>query len=157
MKNTFSKIIMVVSFVFSLNGTAQSEKDAVKETIITFFEAFHKQDTVALKRMAKGNITMQSISLDENNTSMLSEMKFYDFTKSIASIPKDRTFEEKLLGFDIKVDGSMASVWTPYEFWYNGKFSHCGVNSFQLIKENETWKIIYLVDTRRVEQCSKKS
>jgi hypothetical protein len=153
MKNILPKIIVLVSIMFSLNSAAQSENDAVKEAIITFFEAFHRQDTVALKKMAKGNITMQSISLDENNASMLSEMKFYDFTKSIASIPKDRTFEEKLLGFDINVDGNMANAWTPYEFWYIGNFSHCGVNSFQLIKENETWKIIYLVDTRRVEHC----
>ncbi len=47
----------------------------------------------------------------------------------------------------------MANAWTPYEFWYNGNFSHCGVNSFQLIKKDEKWKIIYLVDTRRKEGC----
>ena len=54
-----------------------------------------------------------------------------------------------ILGFDIKIDGNMANAWTPYEFWFDGNFSHCGINSFQLIKEDKTWKIIYLVDTRR--------
>jgi hypothetical protein len=73
--------------------------------------------------------------------------------KSIARIPKDKKFEEKLLGFNIQVDGNMANAWTPYEFWYEGEFSHCGVNSFQLIKDDGEWKIIYLVDTRRKEGC----
>ena len=66
---------------------------------------------------------------------------------NIASIPKDRTFEEKLLDFSIQVDANMANAWTPYEFWYNGNFSHCGVNSFPLIKEEDTWKIIYLEES----------
>ena len=72
---------------------------------------------------------------------------------NIANIPKDRKFEEKLLDFSIQVDGNMANAWTPYEFWYQEELSHCGVNSFQLIKEDDKWKIIYLVDTRRREGC----
>ena len=47
----------------------------------------------------------------------------------------------------------MASVWTPYEFYFNGTFSHCGANSFQLFKEDNQWKIIFLVDIRRRENC----
>ena len=137
-----------------INVNAQdTEKDAVKATIENFFEAFHKQDTVALKTMAKGNINLQSISVNRKGKTVLQENDYQSFIKSIASIPKDNTFEEKLLDFSIQIDGQMANAWTPYEFWYNGNFSHCGVNSFQLIKEGETWKILYLVDTRRREGC----
>ena len=137
-----------------INVNAQdTEKDAVKATIENFFEAFHKQDTVALKTMAKGNINLQSISVNRKGKTVLQENDYQSFIKSIASIPKDNTFEEKLLDFSIQIDGQMANAWTPYEFWYNGNFSHCGVNSFQLIKEEETWKILYLVDTRRREGC----
>ena len=71
------------------------------------------------------------------------------FITSILSIPENQKFEEKLLSFDIKIDGNMANAWTPYEFWFNDQFSHCGVNSFQLIKVDNAWKIFFLVDTRR--------
>ena len=98
---------------------------------------------------------MQSISVNKEGKTVLSESSYRDFIKTITSIPKANTFQEKLLGFEIKVDGPMANAWTPYEFWYNGNFSHCGVNSFQLIKENKDWKIIYLVDTRRRDGCKK--
>ena len=143
-------------FCLSLNIQAQdTESEAVKATIVNFFEAFHKKDTTALKTMAKGDIKLQSISVNKEGKSVLTESEYNQFLKSIASIPKENTFEEKLLDFNIQVDGNMANAWTPYEFWYNGNFSHCGVNSFQLIREDHEWKIIYLVDTRRREGCQK--
>lgn len=136
------------------SSQAQTKEDAkVKATIISFFDAFHQQDTLTLKAMAKGNIKLQSIAKNKEGKTLFKEDNYYDFITSIASIPKDKKFEEKLLGFDIKIDGNMANAWTPYEFWFDGNFSHCGVNSFQLIKENDTWKIIYLVDTRRRQGC----
>ena len=150
MKKTI--VILILCMGFNLNAQ-DSEKDQVKATIIKFFDAFHKQDTTALKAMAKGDIKLQSIAVNREGKTVLSENGYNDFIKSIASIPKDKTFEEKLLSFNIQVDGKMANAWTPYEFWFNGNFSHCGVNSFQLLKEDDEWKIIYLVDTRRREGC----
>lgn len=44
-------------------------------------------------------------------------------------------------------------VWAPYQFYYKGKFSHCGADSFQLVRINGKWKIQYLVDTRRSQGC----
>ncbi|NJM79889.1 MAG: hypothetical protein HC854_10245 [Flavobacterium sp.] len=74
--------------------------------------------------------------------------KYSDFLKSISSIPVTMTFEERILEYKIETDGLLAHVWTPYEFYVNDKLSHKGVNSFTLIKENETWKIVHVIDTR---------
>lgn len=72
-----------------------------------------------------------------------------DFLKSMATIPADVKFEERLLLWQVLADGTMAQVWTPYEFYVNGKLSHRGVNSFSLAKIAGAWKITYLIDTRR--------
>ena len=104
--------------------------------------------------MVTEKIILQSISINKEGKTILKEENYNQFVKNIASIPKDTKFEEKLLDFSIQVDGPMANAWTPYEFWYQGEFSHCGVNSFQLIKDDGTWKIIYLVDTRRKDGCN---
>lgn len=153
MKNYSLSIITLLCLSLGFGQTSEEEK--VKQTVTDFFDAFHKQDTVKLKSMANGNITMQSISIDENGKTKISENDFNAFVKSIAGIPKDKTFKEKLLDFNIKVDKGMANAWTPYEFWFDGNLSHCGVNSFMFIKKNDTWKIIYLVDTRQRNDCSK--
>lgn len=146
-------ILVLVLFIVASTNAQTTEENEVKATIEQFFEAFHQQDSSTLRTLATKEVVLQSISVDNVGRTLLKTEDFDVFVNSIASIPEDRTFEEKLLGFTIKVDGPMANAWTPYEFWYNGNFSHCGVNSFQLIKKDEKWKIIYLVDTRRKEGC----
>ena len=61
---------------------------------------------------------------------------------------------DERIAFDgIKIDGPMATAWTPYNFYFNGKFSHCGVNNFVLVKQDNGWKIQYIIDTRRRQGC----
>jgi hypothetical protein len=43
----------------------------------------------------------------------------------------------------------MAMAWTPYAFYLGDTLSHCGVNTFHLIRRGDDWKVFYLVDTRR--------
>ena len=125
----------------------------MRTTIETFFEGFHKQDSTVIKQVVADNIILQSIGRDKKGNTIIKSDEFSQFLKSIVSIPSTVTFEEKILGYNIQIDGNMANVWTPYEFWLNDQFSHCGVNSFQLVKMNDAWKIIYLIDTRRKEGC----
>jgi hypothetical protein len=60
---------------------------------------------------------------------------------------------EKLPSFDIKIDGNLASVWTPFEFYFISNFSHGGANSFQIFDNSGKWEIIFLGDMRRTENC----
>jgi hypothetical protein len=148
-------LTVIIALFTSITIQAQNPDELeVKNTIIRFFDAFHKQDSVAINALVFKGLTLQSIGKDEQGITQLHSEEFSTFLKSIVSIPKDQKFEEKLLGFNIQVDGDMANVWTPYEFWFNGKFSHCGVNSFQLAKLDNAWKIIYLIDTRRKKGCA---
>ncbi len=75
-----------------------------------------------------------------------------DFAKQISTLPKGAA-DEKITFDIVKVDADLASVWTPYQFYFNNKFSHCGVNSFQLVRINGEWKIQYIIDTRRKDNC----
>ncbi|MFT2543406.1 hypothetical protein ACMWP9_36050, partial [Escherichia coli] len=68
-------------------------------------------------------------------------------------IPKNMA-DERIVFDVVKIDADLAIVWTPYQFYRNGTFSHCGVNSFQLVRLNGRWKIQYLIDTRRKTGCA---
>jgi hypothetical protein len=89
--------------------------------------------------------TITEAKSDSNLTTDESS-KFYN---SIASIPSQVKFEERITDYKVQIDGTLAHVWTPYQFYINGNLSHSGVNSFTLFKENESWKIIHIIDTRR--------
>jgi len=53
----------------------------------------------------------------------------------------------------VRVDDTVASVWAPYTFYVNGRLSHCGVNSIELLRGAEGWKITQISDTRRTDGC----
>tara|TARA_R110002074_G_scaffold161480_6_gene319464 strand:+ start:23655 stop:24122 length:468 start_codon:yes stop_codon:yes gene_type:complete len=145
-------------FIFGLMNLvalAQTEEELqVKQTIIEFFDAFHAQDSIAIKNTVYPSILLQTIGVNKEGKSVLKTENFTDLVESIIIIPDSINFQERILNYSIQIDGNMANAWTPYEFWINNQFHHCGVNSFQLFREENRWKIIYLIDTRRKSDCS---
>lgn len=146
-------ICLLLIFSSGLLNAQNNEKEEVKKAVEMFFNGFHNQDSVLIKSTTSPGIIMQTIGRDKEGGSVVKTSDFNTFLKSIVSIPDTTKFREKLLSYQIQVDGSMANAWTPYEFWINDKLSHCGVNSFQLHKKDGAWKIIYIIDTRRREDC----
>jgi hypothetical protein len=53
----------------------------------------------------------------------------------------------------VHVRGSLAVVWTPYEFWIDGKTSHCGIDVFDMMKEGGVWKIANVMYTVEPAAC----
>jgi hypothetical protein len=54
----------------------------------------------------------------------------------------------------VHVRGAIAVVWTPYEFWSDGKSSHCGIDVFDLMKEKGVWRIANAMWTVEPEACA---
>lgn len=125
----------------------------VKQVVKTFFDGFHKQDSTIIKNSVADQIVLQTTGRNPEGKTLFKTEEFSEFLKSIVGIPETTKFEEKLTSFSIQVDRTMANAWVGYEFWLNGEFSHCGINSFQLINFDGEWKIIYLIDTRGKEGC----
>jgi len=130
-----------------------SAEDDIKKTVETFFDGFHKGDTTLMKSVMMDKFTMQTAYKNKEGSDVLVTEESSTLINAIANRPKDQKWDERLLDFNIQVDGNMANAWTTYEFWFNDDFSHCGVNSFQLFHDNGQWKIIYLIDTRRAKGC----
>jgi hypothetical protein len=45
------------------------------------------------------------------------------------------------------VNGPIAMVWLPYDFYVNDTWSHCGVDIFTMVKSDTGWKIASLAYT----------
>jgi len=59
------------------------------------------------------------------------------------STTTDRLLERGFNGTAM-VDGPIAMVWLPYDFYVNGTWSHCGVDIFTMVKSDAGWKIATL-------------
>lgn len=152
-----NKIIPVLLFILLsaiTNAQTSSEEKAVKQVIETFFEGLHKGDSSLIKKTIHQDIKIQTTTTNREGKKLLKTETKAQLLKAIASKKPTDIYLEKLLSYTIKIDGNLASVWTPYEFYYNDKFSHCGANSFQLFNNNGRWEIIYLVDMRRRQNCA---
>jgi hypothetical protein len=143
------KALFITLFIISSTAFAQKshEKQAVKQVIQNMFIAMQTGDTALFRSCFAPKVIFQTIVTKENQTQVKSE-DFDAFLKSLTKYPKG-ALDERIKFKGVHEDGTLASVWTPYQFYYQGKFSHQGVNSFQLVKLGETWKIQYLIDTRR--------
>ena len=144
MKKIF--FLLISSFSFAQNT---SEKEIVKP-IETLFNSMKSADSLGVKNAFSGSAIMQTFGKNQE----IRTDKVEDFAKQVGS-SKVGDLDERFTISKILVDGNMASVWVPYQFYYKGNFSHCGVNSFQLAKINNEWKIQYIIDTRRKENCIK--
>lgn len=154
-KVIFFLLLSVTTSILKAQNEAV-EKKAIKKVIETFFEGLHKGDSTLIKSTMHSSIKIQTTATNREGKKLLkTETRQQVLTNIANKKPKD-TYLEKLLSYTIKVDGNLASVWTPYEFYYNGKFSHCGANSFQLFNNNGKWEIIFLVDMRRRNGCKAK-
>lgn len=65
-----------------------------------------------------------------------------------------REYLERWIGEPtVLIRGPIALVWGEYDFWIDGKFSHCGVDSVQLAKVDEQWKIANWAWTVEKSDC----
>jgi len=53
----------------------------------------------------------------------------------------------------IMIRGPIAAVWGEYEYWIDGEFSHCGIDSVQLANVKGEWKIANWVWTVEKDNC----
>jgi len=134
--------------VFFIGFTCHAQKEEVQKTVETFLEGFQAKDTIKMKTVCSDKLILQSIKEYETG-GILADKSKKEFYKSIGILPKKMNISQKILSYSIQIDGSMAHVWAPYEFYMNGRLNYKGVNAFTLLKENGLWKIIYLVDTKR--------
>lgn len=140
MNRIFACALLLGSYCFGQN-------QEIEKPVRNLFTAMKNADAELLKSVFSETAVLQTLTKDG--------VKNEDINNFIASVSKmqKNDLDERITIEAIHTDGNLASVFTPYSFYFKGKFSHCGANSFQLVKKNGEWKIQYLIDTRRKDNC----
>ncbi len=144
--------IVLTVLAFSISSKAQTAEDSVKAVVTNLFTAMIKSDTTLLKSCFADSMVLQTIARSKSGGAEVKSETAATFVKSISSL-KPGSADEQITFGTVLIDGPLALVWTPYKFYYNGQFSHCGVNSFHLVRFKDGWRIQYLIDTRRRTGC----
>jgi hypothetical protein len=155
MQNKLNKSFLLLLLSTVITGSAafaQTAEDSIKTVINKMFTAMKNSDTVLLKTCFTESAVLQTFGKSKEGKGIVTTETVSDFAKIIATIPAGAA-DEQIVFKDLKIDGPMAAVWTPFKLYFNGQFYSCGVNSFQLARLNGEWKIQYILDTRRKSNC----
>jgi len=150
-----SAFLYILLSSIALGGIAQQQNDKqeIEQVISSLFKGMKEKNQEMIEKSFHSEAIMHTVSQSGDRTKLGSN-SVQDFVNRIAVTPAETVLDEKIQSYNIQVDGDMASAWTPYRFYVNDGFSHCGVNSFQLIRIDDQWKITYVIDTRRKEGCN---
>lgn len=147
------RIALFLCAISAFSGlSAQKPGKDIKAVINRFFEGLAKGDTVLLKSACTDSMLLQTVRTGPDGRVRVETEDFQDFVRFVGA-PRTDTYLEKIKFGAIHVEKTLASVWTPYVFYLNGKIRHCGTNSFQLVNTETGWKIQYIIDTRRKDGC----
>ena len=129
-----------------------SENEAVKQTITAFFDGMRRGDSTMVRRTLAPATVFHTIGGEPGKAPILEIESINGFLKSVGT-PHPEIWDERVKFERVLIDANLASVWAPYEFYLGSKFSHCGYDSFQLVKLADGWKIAHVIDTRRKDMC----
>lgn len=145
-------LILLTALVICGKTFSQTTEDSVKAVINNLFAGMKNADPELFKSVFSDSAIMQTISRTKEGKTVVLNDRVNEFMEFVSHQKKDSA-DERITFETIKIDGPLAIAWTPYLFYHNGLFSHCGINSFHLVRFNGIWKIQYLIDTRRRQGC----
>lgn len=125
---------------------APGDAGAVESATYALFEAMAEKDTAALRALIHPRALIASIGERGAGVRTVDE-----WIPSVAQNPQ--VLRERMWDPEIRVDGDLATLWAPYEFNLGDRFSHCGMDAFQFVRENGAWKMIAITFTRRTTGC----
>ena len=125
-------LLFIVNSYATFAQTKNEESEAVKKVITHLFEGMRKGDSSMVSQTFAKGMIMQTISGKQGDIQVKTD-KPAGFLKAVGT-PHPQIWDERITFDQVLIDDNLASVWTSYQFYIGDKFSHCGVNSFQLVK-----------------------
>ena len=128
-----------------------SSRDSVVAVVKQFFRAMESSDSAAAARTVHGQGSTYAFRVQGDSATMRSE--------SLSGFPSmlvrnQRRFVERMWDPTVHVHGPIAVVWTQYDFHVDGKFSHCGIDAFTVVRLAEGWRIVNIAYTTEQTGCT---
>lgn len=148
--------LALVSLTITGNANAEDkERDALLALMDQAFAAVSSRDPDDMRAIQLAEGTSISFRPLPNGKPGELEMRFATNEALAAGAVDDgHKFVERWTGDPtVLIRGPIAVVWGEYEFLIDGVFSHCGIDSADLVKVDGTWKIANWMWTVEKDNC----
>lgn len=130
-------------------GQPPTARDSVVSVVHEFFRSMAARDSAGLRATITPDATAWAVSSGGNRTP--SARPLADFP---ASLLRQEALLERMWEPTVLVHRETAVVWAPYDFHINGRFSHCGVDAFSLVRGENRWRIAAITYTVERQGCA---
>lgn len=138
MQPALGAVLLLFAVAPGTDAQTTADRDAVLATVQTFFDTMAARDVEGARRVMIPDGRFFAMEMRKPTTALQSFTSEEYFGRLQRSERRNR---ERIWNPEVRVHGLIATVWAPYDFWTDGRFSHCGVDAFDLIKTAEGWKI----------------
>ena len=151
MKNFFLLLILILTLAESAASQTAAVNDDRRQALavpVKLFTAMRSKDAAAIRAlfMPEGQLVAIDKPRDGEGISKTRVLTAEAFAKLIAEA-KASEFIETMAQPEVRLFGDMALVFGRYTFYVGDKFSHCGTNSFNLVRTTDGWKIANAAST----------
>ena len=160
LQETIVKNLLSILFsVFTVQQSpAPNEKvDPAKEAmavVTRLFEAMQVRDADGIRAtfVFDGQL---AITQKRNGETTVRTLTAEAFAKSISE--GKGVYRERMYKPEALVTGDLVTVRGRYVFYVDDRFSHCGMNSFHLMRTQQGWKIVNAASTMELDGCEPES
>lgn len=142
-------LLFLLILTFSIPAFSQSDDaKAAAETIDKLWAGMKAKSAEQIKAVfvTDGQLVAIDKPRDGKGISKTRTFTAESFAKAISEA-KAPEFIESMPSPDVRVMGDMAVVTGRYTFHVGDKFSHCGTNTFNLVRTEQGWKIANAAST----------
>lgn len=133
--------------LLSAVSAAASDTSTPTATVQSLFDAMSAHDVEAARALFTSEAALIAVRSNGAPAVIPHEQWLDHLSKS-----KDKWLE-RMWNPKVLEHSSIAVVWAEYDFHLNGKFSHCGVDSVDLLKTSTGWKISGVSFTSETANC----
>jgi uncharacterized protein (TIGR02246 family) len=153
MKRILVLFLLALPFTAAAPAAAQPDDEAAVRAVVTrLFDGMRAGNASVFAELFTADARLQTAAVRRDGTTILATESVDSFA-AMVSQPRDFVLDERIDAWDVRVDGPLAVVTVDYSFYAGERFSHCGIDAFQLFKAADGWKIFQLTDTRRTTGC----
>jgi hypothetical protein len=136
--------------LLAVASAAQAGGESALGAVETFFEALADNNGELAKTVMIEDAVLYGYRIEVGEVK-LGRVNAADYLASMSE--RSDQLLERIWDVEILQHDRLATVWTPYDFYLNGEFHHCGRNSFGLIRDDSGWRIASVVYSMLTDGC----
>ncbi len=154
MKEKFLMLAALLLFSTLVFGQVADDKKAALGVVEKLFAEMGAGNPAGIFALGTPENQLVAIRKQRDGKTRIDVIGGEAFSKMFTN--KDAKLREEMYAPQIEVSGDYAMVYGRYVFFVGEKLSHCGVNQFNLVRINGTWKIANGASTIDPGDCNEK-